>query len=216
LQFLKCTYCGLGSISVRKSFYIIDLIFSNFFRNSTSLGIEEGVYTITGVKENSLAFSSRFALLGVRTLLAWRIAAMMGRISQEVVVRGLPGRTCAIVSHKVASVRHADRIIVLESGTIVEQGRHAERLARGGRYAGIHRPQTSALMADGPEADHPEAPRLDRRPSHPPAARFSPGPGHLKCWCRNSNVPCPLIVCGPTKNSMRHRSPMPSFASYRR
>jgi ABC-type multidrug transport system fused ATPase/permease subunit len=50
-----------------------------------------------------------------------------------------------IVSHKVASVRRADRIIVLESGTIVEQGTHAELLARGGRYAEIHRQQTSAL-----------------------------------------------------------------------
>jgi ABC-type multidrug transport system fused ATPase/permease subunit len=57
----------------------------------------------------------------------------------------LPGRTCVVVSHKVASVRHADRIVVLDGGRIVEQGTHAELLARGGFYAGIHGQQTRPL-----------------------------------------------------------------------
>ena len=39
---------------------------------------------------------------------------------------------------------------------------------------------------------------------------------HFKCFSRNANVPLPLIVCGPTKNSIAHRSPMPSLASYRK
>ena len=68
---------------------------------------------------------------------------------QQALERDLPGRTCVIVSHKVASVRRADRIVVLESGTIVEQGTHAELLARGGRYAETHRQQTSALISAG-------------------------------------------------------------------
>jgi ABC-type multidrug transport system fused ATPase/permease subunit len=51
-----------------------------------------------------------------------------------------------IVSHKVASVRRADRIIGLDSGTIVEHGTHAELLARGGPYAETYRQQTSALI----------------------------------------------------------------------
>jgi ABC-type multidrug transport system fused ATPase/permease subunit len=54
-----------------------------------------------------------------------------------------------IVSHKVASVRRADRIAVLEGGTIVERGTHAELLAREGHYAEIHRQQTSALLIPG-------------------------------------------------------------------
>ena len=37
----------------------------------------------------------------------------------------------------------------------------------------------------------------------------------FKCLCKNPNVPLPLIVCGPMKTSMAHRSPMPSLASYR-
>jgi ATP-binding cassette, subfamily B, multidrug efflux pump len=46
----------------------------------------------------------------------------------------LAGRTSIIVSHRLAAVREADRILVLDGGRIVEQGIHAELLAAGGRY----------------------------------------------------------------------------------
>lgn len=57
----------------------------------------------------------------------------------------LPGRTCLIVSHKVASVRHADRIVVLDGGRVAQEGAHDELLARGGPYAEIYDQQTQAL-----------------------------------------------------------------------
>jgi ATP-binding cassette subfamily B protein len=46
----------------------------------------------------------------------------------------LEGRTSLIVSHRLAAVREADWILVLDDGRIVEQGMHADLIARGGRY----------------------------------------------------------------------------------
>jgi ATP-binding cassette subfamily B protein len=46
----------------------------------------------------------------------------------------LVGRTSIIVSHRLAAVRDADWILVLERGRVVEQGTHGDLIARGGRY----------------------------------------------------------------------------------
>jgi len=51
------------------------------------------------------------------------------------------GRTTLIIAHRLASVRLADRIIVLEAGRIAEQGSHEELLVRNGRYAHLYRLQ---------------------------------------------------------------------------
>ncbi len=54
----------------------------------------------------------------------------------------LAGRTAMITSHRISAVRDADHIIVLHDGAVVEQGRHAELMARHGRYAQLlHRQQ---------------------------------------------------------------------------
>ena len=50
-------------------------------------------------------------------------------------------RTSLIVSHRVSTVRDADRIFVLDRGRIVEEGRHDELVSRGGLYATLHRRQ---------------------------------------------------------------------------
>lgn len=51
----------------------------------------------------------------------------------------LKGRTSIVIAHRLATIRDADRIIVLDHGAVVEQGTHAELLGRDGLYAGLHR-----------------------------------------------------------------------------
>ncbi len=48
------------------------------------------------------------------------------------------GRTCIVIAHRLSTVENADRVLVLDGGTIVESGTHAELLARDGAYAHMH------------------------------------------------------------------------------
>ena len=45
-----------------------------------------------------------------------------------------PGRTVLMIAHRLSTVRHADLIVVLDRGTIIEQGTHNELIARQGLY----------------------------------------------------------------------------------
>jgi subfamily B ATP-binding cassette protein MsbA len=54
------------------------------------------------------------------------------------------GRTTIVIAHRLSTVERADRIAVLSEGRVIESGRHAELLARGGTYARLHRIQFAA------------------------------------------------------------------------
>jgi len=51
-------------------------------------------------------------------------------------------RTCIVVAHRASTVKHADQIVVLEDGAIVERGRHDDLMARDGVYADLFRRQS--------------------------------------------------------------------------
>ena len=53
----------------------------------------------------------------------------------------MKGRTTILISHRVSTVRNADRIFVIEFGKVAEEGTHAELIARGGYYADLHQKQ---------------------------------------------------------------------------
>lgn len=58
------------------------------------------------------------------------------------------GKTTILVSHRVSTLRHTDRIVVLEEGRIVEEGTHSQLLALDGIYAELERLQTQGVPAE--------------------------------------------------------------------
>ncbi|TNJ34701.1 lipid A export permease/ATP-binding protein MsbA [Arenimonas terrae] len=63
------------------------------------------------------------------------------RLVQDALNRLIPDHTTLVIAHRLSTVEHADQVLVLDGGRLVEQGSHAELLARGGLYAHLHRMQ---------------------------------------------------------------------------
>ena len=75
---------------------------------------------------------------------------------QLALATALQGRTSLVIAHRLSTVREADRILVLDDGRIVEQGRHEDLLSAGGQYAELYRIQFEGQDA---EADWPATTR---------------------------------------------------------
>jgi subfamily B ATP-binding cassette protein MsbA len=60
------------------------------------------------------------------------------RAVQEALQRLMVGRTTLIIAHRLSTIEHADRVVVMERGRIVEQGAPAALLAQGGAYSRLH------------------------------------------------------------------------------
>ncbi len=71
---------------------------------------------------------------------------------QRALARLLRGRTSFVVAHRLSTIRHADKLLVIESGRVVESGTHSELVARGGLYSSLHRAFVRSTAAAPPAA----------------------------------------------------------------
>jgi subfamily B ATP-binding cassette protein MsbA len=66
---------------------------------------------------------------------------------QEAIAELCKGRTTLVIAHRLSTIMHADSILVVENGRVVESGRHDELLRKGGRYASFYRLQLKEQSA---------------------------------------------------------------------
>lgn len=115
-------------------------------------GLPDGLDTVVGDRGYRLSGGERQRLAIARLLLKAppivvldEATAHLDSESETAVQRALDaalaGRTSLVIAHRLSTVRHATRILVLDEGRVVQQGTHAELLAAGGLYADLYRTQ---------------------------------------------------------------------------
>jgi ABC-type multidrug transport system fused ATPase/permease subunit len=111
--------------------------------------LPEGLDTVVGERGYRLSGGERQRLTIARVLLARPRVVVLDEATahldstseaavQEALAEALTGRTALVIAHRLSTVRHADVILVLEGGRVVERGSHEQLLAAGGRYAELY------------------------------------------------------------------------------
>nr|WP_229698269.1 ABC transporter ATP-binding protein [Wenjunlia tyrosinilytica] len=114
--------------------------------------LPQGYDTLIGVEGTELSIGEKQLLTIARVFLVDPVIHVLDEATssvdtrtevlvQRAMARLSQGRTSFVIAHRLSTIREADVILVLEDGTIVEQGKHAQLLATGGTYARLHAAQ---------------------------------------------------------------------------
>jgi ABC-type multidrug transport system fused ATPase/permease subunit len=111
-------------------------------RNGYDTLVEEGGVLLS-VGQRQLISFARALLADPRILILDEATSSVDTQTEQVIQRALvtllKGRTSFVIAHRLSTITSADLIVVIDSGQIVEQGTHAELLARQGVYSALYR-----------------------------------------------------------------------------
>ena len=128
------------------------------------LSFEDGYDTVTGERgyrlsggEKQRLAIARVFLMDPRVLILDEATSALDteteRLVQDALERATQGRTTIAIAHRLSTIQNADVIFGLEDGELVEQGSHAELLARGGLYSRLYTEQFGAGKVEARFAD---------------------------------------------------------------
>ncbi len=140
--------------------------------------LPDGLETRVGPRGSALSGGQRQRVVIARALLrdtplllldeaTSALDAQSEKVVQKALEKLSGGRTTIVIAHRLSTIRSADKIVVMERGRVMDQGRHEELLERGGIYADLYRLQfqdgKTVIDTDGVNAQITRNDRRDER-----------------------------------------------------